>query len=124
MKQIGAGLLLLFIVALGSPVYAACPSAGSLTVSTLSGLVGQIWVSAGQSFTISPMTNGASIWYATPDGAADTFLIIINQSGGSLMPHVAISDLDGQELTGADVTIDGKHTFTLSVASAIAVLCQ
>ena len=123
MKQIGAGLLVLAIVALGSSAYAECPSAGSLTVSTLSGLVGQVWVSAGPSFTLSPMTNGASIWYATQDGAAETILIIINQTGGSLTPHVAVLDLDGRVLVGSDVQVAGGHTFTLSVASAIAPFC-
>jgi hypothetical protein len=126
MKRIGLLVLVVALVgvALGSPADAACPAAGSIAVSTLSGLVGQVWLRNGSSFSVSPVTDGASIWFATQDGKAETILILINQSDGSLMPHVAILDLNGQELVASDVTIAASHTFTLSVAGAIADFCQ
>ena len=122
-QRIVAGLFALVILGLGSPAFAQCPAAGSLTVTNIEGVAVQSWINASGVFSIAPLVNGSSVWFATQDGSSDTFLVLINQTAGTLSPSVTVRDLEGTIMSSEEYNIFGRATLTLSVAALVAPFC-
>jgi hypothetical protein len=122
-KWIVGGLLALVIAGLGAPALAQCPAAGSLTVTDTEGIAVQAWINAFGGFSIAPLVNGSTVWFATQGGGADTFLVFINQTVSTLSPSITIRDLDGNIVSSQEYQVGSVATLTLSVAGLVAPSC-
>lgn len=122
MKRLVVALVALVVLASAAPALAACSSAGSIVVTAPDTVVGQVWIRAG-SFSVSPMLNGTSVWFATQDGGAETILILINKAGDPANAHVKVADLAGQAIAEGDLEVPAGQTFTLSVAAIVKPHC-
>jgi hypothetical protein len=115
--------LALLIVGLGAPAFAQCPGAGSITVTDTEGIATQAWINAFGGFSIAPLVNNSTVWFATQDGSADTFLVFINQTAGALSPSVTVRDLAGTVVSSEEYDVASVATLTLSVAALVAPSC-
>ena len=122
-KRLVVGLLALVVIAFAAPAFAQCPGAGSLTISDATGVAIQAWINAFGAFSVVPLVNGSTVWFATQGGGADTFLVLINQTPGALEPNISVRDLDGNEVAAEEVEVPGTATLTLSVAGLVAPSC-
>lgn len=122
MKRFVVVVFALALLAAAAPAFAVCSSAGSIVVTAPEIVVGQVWIRAG-AFSVSPLVNGTSVWFATQDGAAETILILINKADEPGDVHVKVADLDGQTIAAGDLEIPAGKTFTVSVAALVKPHC-